>query len=188
MSRILIAYASSYGQTSKIAHRIASTLRCEGSVVEVCDVAQSVPERSLEDYSGVIVGSPLYAKRHIKAVRKFVAEHQAALSEMPSAFYSVSLSASGNEQQRHDARLSRNEFLNDANWHPARSEIFAGSLMYCEYGFWLRLMMKVISWRAGGDTDTSQNYEYTDWDSVEQFAVQCLNDFETSEKPAAVAV
>jgi menaquinone-dependent protoporphyrinogen oxidase len=30
--------------------------------------------------------------------------------------------------------------------------------------------MRVISRREGGDTDTSHDHEYTDWQAVEQFA------------------
>jgi menaquinone-dependent protoporphyrinogen oxidase len=30
--------------------------------------------------------------------------------------------------------------------------------------------MKTITRRRGGPTDTSQDYEYTDWDAVDRFA------------------
>jgi menaquinone-dependent protoporphyrinogen oxidase len=32
-----------------------------------------------------------------------------------------------------------------------------------------RLLMHMIFGIAAGDTDTSQDYEYTDWDAVERF-------------------
>ena len=33
-------------------------------------------------------------------------------------------------------------------------------------------MMRLIVGAAGGETDTSSDYEYTDWAAVERFAVQ----------------
>jgi menaquinone-dependent protoporphyrinogen oxidase len=32
-------------------------------------------------------------------------------------------------------------------------------------------MMRLIAGAAGGDTDTSRDYEYTDWEAVERFAM-----------------
>jgi menaquinone-dependent protoporphyrinogen oxidase len=32
-----------------------------------------------------------------------------------------------------------------------------------------RLLMRMIVGHAGGDTDTTRDYEYTDWDAVERF-------------------
>lgn len=34
--------------------------------------------------------------------------------------------------------------------------------------------MKKISASAGGDVDTSRDYEYTDWERLEEFASQFL--------------
>jgi hypothetical protein len=43
-------------------------------------------------------------------------------------------------------------------------------LLYTRYGFFVRLVMRLISKMAGGDTDTSRDYEYTDWNAVAEFA------------------
>jgi len=48
--------------------------------------------------------------------------------------------------------------------------IFAGALPYTRYHFFLRWVMKRIATMAGRDTDTSRDYEYTDWDEVARFA------------------
>ena len=42
--------------------------------------------------------------------------------------------------------------------------------MYSRYGTLERFVMKRIAKRAGGGTDTSRDYEYTDWDEVASFA------------------
>jgi menaquinone-dependent protoporphyrinogen IX oxidase len=44
--------------------------------------------------------------------------------------------------------------------------IIAGALLYTKYDFMKRFIMRVITKRAVGDTDTSQDFVYTDWDQV----------------------
>ncbi|MCE3247433.1 MAG: protoporphyrinogen oxidase [Geminicoccaceae bacterium] len=51
-----------------------------------------------------------------------------------------------------------------------RSASLAGALRYSRYGFLKRLLMRLIVWREGGDTDDSRDYDYTDWDAVDGFA------------------
>lgn len=54
----------------------------------------------------------------------------------------------------------------------------AGTLRYTRYGFFKRFLMKQINKREGGDTDTSRDYEYTDWDAVTAFANEFLGRLE----------
>ena len=48
--------------------------------------------------------------------------------------------------------------------------MFAGALVYTQYGWFKRRVMRVIARREGGDTDMTHDHEYTDWQAVEQFA------------------
>jgi menaquinone-dependent protoporphyrinogen oxidase len=43
-------------------------------------------------------------------------------------------------------------------------------LLYTRYGVLKRWAMRRIVAKAGGDTDTSRDYEYTNWDEVVRFA------------------
>jgi len=45
----------------------------------------------------------------------------------------------------------------------------AGALKYTQYDFFTRLLMKRIAKKEGRTTDTSRDYEYTDWNAVRQF-------------------
>ena len=170
MLRLLVAFTTYDGHTAKIAERIASALRRADCAVGPCDLARSRPERPLEDYEGVIAGGPLHGGKHPPQLVKFVSENLAALNAKPSAFFSVSLSAAGNDAQQDDATRCLNEFLEETGWKPTSTSIVAGALLYREYGFIKRWMMKMIVKRGGGDTDTSRNYVYTDWDAIDQFA------------------
>lgn len=51
----------------------------------------------------------------------------------------------------------------------------AGALKYTEYDYFKRLIMKMISKKEGGATDTSQDYEYTKWDEVTKFVNEFAN-------------
>jgi menaquinone-dependent protoporphyrinogen oxidase len=48
--------------------------------------------------------------------------------------------------------------------------LFAGALLYTRYGWIKRRVMRSTVRKEGGDTDTSRDYEYTDWSAVEALA------------------
>ena len=170
MLRMLVAFTTYDGHTAKIAERIASTLGHADCAIDVCDLARSRPERSLENDDRVIAGGPVHGGQHPPQLVKFAFENSAALNAKPSAFFSVSLSAAGNDAQQEDATRCLYEFLEQTCWRPSTSTIIAGALLYRKYGFIKRWMMKMIVKRGGGDTDTSRNYVYTDWEAIDQFA------------------
>ena len=60
-------------------------------------------------------------------------------------------------------------FLGDTGWHPCRTSAVAGALVYSKYNFVVRYIMKRIARQAGGDTDTSKDYVYTDWKRLDEF-------------------
>ena len=70
------------------------------------------------------------------------------------------------------AREYRERFLAATGWHPTIARSFAGGLAYTRYRPWIRWVMKRISRRTGLPTDTSRDYEFTDWQAVAQFARQ----------------
>ena len=40
--------------------------------------------------------------------------------------------------------------------------------MYSKYNFLVRFFMRRIAQKEGGDTDTSRDYEYTDWEALDR--------------------
>ena len=49
--------------------------------------------------------------------------------------------------------------------------LFGGALLYTEYGFLKRMMMKkIVSSQGSTDTDTGRDCIYTEWDGVRRFA------------------
>ncbi len=175
MARIAILYDSTAGQTAKIASKIAEIATAAVDSVELRDIHSLPPQFRLEDFQAIILGAAIHMGKHSRRMTEFVEQHRQRLDAIPAAFFSVSLSAAGKtEVQRQHARDCLDQFLRQTKWQPRATAIIAGALLYRSYGFWLRLMMKWIAWREGGDTDTSKDYEYTDWNQVRQFTEDFL--------------
>ena len=63
-------------------------------------------------------------------------------------------------------------FLRRTGWHPTMTKPVAGALLYTRYNPFMRWFMKRIVQKGGGDTDTTRDYEYTDWNDLRAFADQ----------------
>jgi menaquinone-dependent protoporphyrinogen oxidase len=170
MSRILLLYATTEGQTALIAERIARTLRERAHNVDLLpvDAAQPAPDPSA--YDGVMIGASIHYGNHPAYLRKLVRRHRYALAAKPCAFFSVSLSAGGPRPKPAAAQRYIDKFIRKTGWQPHLSISFAGALKWSLYGPIKRRVMIVFVGLGGGNTDTSQDYEYTDWDAVERFA------------------
>lgn len=168
--RVLVLYGTNYGQTAKIATRVASLIEGSGAAVTCHEVRELPSDVSVDAYDGVIVGASVIRGRHQRAVQEFVSEHYNILNRMPSAFISVSGSAaSPDERGRADARRCAEAFLRATHWRPAMTELIGGGMAYTKYGVLLRWIMKQIAKRNGGPTDTSCDHELTDWEQVARF-------------------
>lgn len=171
MAKILILYGSTEGQTARIAEHIAKTLKARNHEVEMKSGEHLPAAFSLNDFDAVVVGASVHYGKHQKYVRKFIGRHLDTLGRKPSAFFSVSAAAGSPRTQDH-AGVERlvNRFIEETDWRPDRTVIFGGAVVYTQYGFFKRLMMKMILKSAGGPTDTSRDHEFTDWDAVTRFA------------------
>jgi menaquinone-dependent protoporphyrinogen oxidase len=171
MANVLIAYATKQGQTEKIARHIAQSLAAAGHDCELLDVAHGAPQLDLARFQFAIVGAPIHAQGYPRAVLRFVRKNRAFLERVPAAFFSVGMAvASRTSDGRAQTRPIVEKFLAKAGWQPQRVELIAGALKYTQYNPLIRLIMRRISAKEGGETDTSRDYEYTDFAAVERFA------------------
>jgi menaquinone-dependent protoporphyrinogen oxidase len=169
MSRLLIVYGTTDGHTAKVADAMASALRHFGADVDVANAA-GVWDPDPRDYVAVIVAASVHAQRYQRAVTRWARAHAEALRERPTAFVSVCLAVlarSAKVDRDLAAILAR--FSQDTGWQPTEAKVVAGALLYRRYGWLKRLLMRRVVRKAGGDTDTSRNYEYTDWKDLEEF-------------------
>jgi menaquinone-dependent protoporphyrinogen oxidase len=95
------------------------------------------------------------------------------LNGMPTAFLSVCLAVlERNPAALQDIARIMNRFLARCGWRPAITKLVAGAVPYTRYGWLKRQMMKRIVAKAGGDTDTTRDFEYTDWNDLRDFACE----------------
>ena len=52
--------------------------------------------------------------------------------------------------------------------------MIAGALMYSKYALPIKWIMQRIAKKSGEDTDTSKDYEYTDWSQVQRYAANLV--------------
>jgi menaquinone-dependent protoporphyrinogen oxidase len=104
-------------------------------------------------------------------VTRFVEHHKDLLASRPNAFFSVSLSAAASDPEGQASVMQIiTQWSERTGWRPATIESLAGALKYTQYSWLKRALMKQIAKHEGGDTDTAQDYEYTDFDQVTRFA------------------
>jgi menaquinone-dependent protoporphyrinogen oxidase len=172
MLNVLVIYASTHGHTGRIAGRIAEDLRQVGHRADLREVgdARKVDPR---DYDLVIVGASVHAGRHQREIASWVKHNAQSLNAMPSAFFSVSLTAAEDSARAQSlaAELAQ-RFGHEAGWAPQLTTTFAGALQYREYGFFTRRLIRRMAMSHGHTGDTSRNVDFTDWEAVETFAAQ----------------
>jgi len=178
MSRIAVLYDTTEGQTAKIAGKVAEVIKGLGHEVVLVAV-RALPENfELDRFEGVILGGSIHVGKHSATVVEFVKRNHHSLQAVPSAFFSVSLSAAGKtDRQQQNAHRCLDAFLAETGWNPQMTATIAGALRYREYGFFKRMALKWIAKQEGGDTDTSKNYEYTDWQQVDDFTREFVRRF-----------
>jgi menaquinone-dependent protoporphyrinogen oxidase len=149
---------------------MADTLTRDGHAVALVDADHGEIPADLERYDVALVGGPIHVGSYPRSILRFARDHREFLERVRSAFFSVSL---GIASKTSDGRAQTLEiverFVNQSGWRPARIELIAGALQYSKYNFLIRLIMKRITAKEGGDTDTSRDYEYTDWEAVDRF-------------------
>lgn len=175
MNRILILYGTKEGQTGRIAESLKDQFQSSGHETDVINAKKLPQSFSLDGYKGVLIGSSVHMGLYSSAVRQFIRQNKSELEELPSAFFSVSLSdASSTSEERAQLDPYINKYLDKCGWHPATIGRFGGSLAYTKYGFFTRFLMKKIGQSKGQSTDTSKDYEYTNWDQVKAFGNEFL--------------
>lgn len=187
MSKILIAYGTSEGQTAKIAEQLAGFIRAQGHDAFPMDISSEAPAPA--GYHAVVVGASVHKGKHQRWVVDYVRRNRPALEHLPSAFFSVSLAiADGTQKGRLEAERYVETFLQETGWYPEKVGLFAGALVYTKYNFLLRWVMRWIARSKGSrDLDTRRDYVYTGMAAVQRFAVEFLTSVAPAEGQIAVA-
>ncbi len=187
MNDVPVLYATTEGQTRRIAERISGILRERG----LSSWALDVRDTSALDWKGVkavVLGASLHLGRYQKRASVFAREHREELNRRPSAFFGVSLSAaSRNSREVQEARRLAESFPRSAGWNPERIASFGGALAYRSYGLVVRYLIKWIARKEGGPTDTSRDHDLTDWSDVARFANEIADELRGKAASSSLA-
>jgi menaquinone-dependent protoporphyrinogen oxidase len=170
MSRVLILYGTTEGHTRRIAHAIGESLVLQGVDVDLIQAGRL--DALLHRYDGIIVAASVHAGRYQKGVEQWVRTHQHEFGARPMAFVSVCLAVLQKSDPKVQADLEAvvKRFETTTGWRPPVVKHVAGALLYTQYNIFKRWIMKRIVAKAGGATDVSRDYDYTDWADVRAFA------------------
>ncbi|MGF1844958.1 menaquinone-dependent protoporphyrinogen IX dehydrogenase [Vibrio clamense] len=169
MAKALFLYSSREGQTKKILQYIEgefSDYSCETkniSEIETVDFSQ---------YERVLIGASIRYGHLNKDLYRFISKNLTQLELSKVAFFCVNLTARKEDQGKDTPEGSAyiKTFLKKSPWKPKMIGVFAGALYYPRYNFFDRTMIRLIMTMTGGETDTSKEVEYTNWEKVSQFA------------------
>lgn len=173
---IPVFYATTHGQTRRIAERLAAIFREKGFISRATDLASDdATHVSWDSARAVIVTASLHGQKHQRAATVFCRKHARDLNVRPSMFLSVSLAiASEDVREKSEAARIAREFVTTAGWTAAEVTCLAGRLAYTQYGWLTRFAMKRIARQHGQPTDTTRDYEFTNWNEVARVADDVL--------------
>jgi len=125
--KILLAYASTHGSTLEAAEAVAATLRDHGLVVDLLP-ARNV--RSLEGYSAVVLGAPIYMFHLHKDALRFLSRHQETLTAgIPVAIFAGGPIKTGDEKELQEVQKQLDSEMAKFPWlQPVSVELIGGRL------------------------------------------------------------
>jgi len=170
VAKALFLYSSREGQTKKILNVIKgefAEFECE-----VVDLHTLHHELDFSQYERVLIGASIRYGHLNKKLYQFIEHNLGQLEQSKVAFFCVNLTARKEDQGKDTPEGSAyiRTFLKKSPWQPKLIGVFAGALYYPRYGFFDKMMIKLIMTLTGGETDTNKEVEYTNWEKVSLFA------------------
>lgn len=166
--KVLVIHGSRFGQSTKIAHAIASELENAGIDTDLVELNSHTSIDPLHHNGLILVTSVRYGYFDRNAYR-FIAKYRGWINTVPSLAVTVCLTARSPEKRSAQTNTYARKFLEKSKWS-GDIEVVAGSLEYPRYQPWDRLAIQMIMKITDGPTDPSTTIEYTDWDQVKQTA------------------
>jgi menaquinone-dependent protoporphyrinogen oxidase len=178
LPRTLIVFATRHGQVAKIARFLADCLTQDGAEVDVINAADRrvLDAVDIAQYQRVVLGVSMHAGGLEKELVTWANQHQLEIEALPHFLFVVTLSAATPDKQLRQQSLAdvTQKVQQQLALDFPTVEMIAGALTYSKYRWPVKWLMQRIARKAGEDTDTRQDYEYTDWQQVREFAKRIL--------------
>lgn len=161
--KTLIVYATTEGQTRKIARFCADRLSQAGHAVELLPAADA-EEIDWPRVGRAILAGSVHMGRVQEVLERFAANHAGELGTRPTLFLQVSLAAAGDDpEERADIERIASDFCARTGWRPDRTLQVAGAFRFTQYDFFRRWAMRWIAAQKGEKVRPGEDREYTDW-------------------------
>lgn len=170
--KTLLVYSTVEGQALAIMNKIAEHLPADSYDLYNVDEALGI---YLDKYDNVLVGGSIRYGHFRKTLMQFILQNTQQLNAKKTAFFSVCVTARKKGKDTPEGSLYTRKLFAKIVWQPNLKAVFAGALYYPRYNWFDRTMIRFIM-RMGGEKHhkMTENYSYTDWSKVAQFAEQFL--------------
>ncbi len=162
---ILIVFATTEGQTEKIAGFAATRLSDAGHRVKTAEASQAPDPDGVD---ACILAGSVHAGAYQPALVDYARRNQQTLDTRRTLFVSVSLSAAGGDAEDWDGlRACVDRFVTETGWQPGRIEHVAGAFRFARYDFFRYWAMRWIASQKDRQAKRGQDMEYTDWAALQ---------------------
>jgi menaquinone-dependent protoporphyrinogen oxidase len=162
--KILVTYATKYGSTQGVAQAIADELRSKNILV---DLTPARDVKSLDGYTGVVLGTPLYIGAMLGDASKFLSRFKDTLSQTPTAFFVLG-PLEKTPKELSDVQVQLDTLLNKIGWFkPAVVEIFAGAMDPDKFRF-PDSLLKIMP--ANKEGSLFKTFDGRDWEGIRAWA------------------
>ena len=178
MQRVLIVFATRQGQTEKVAKRLSEKLNESGATVQLVNARDTSAVAGVDPgaFDLLVFGASMHAGGLEPEIVDFINSNVEQIARKARSFFLVLLSAAAKDPELRATWLAdaRKKLDNQLAVAFDDCEMVAGALAYSKYSIPIRWVMKRIARKAGEDTDTSKDYEYTDWGQIDRYAQRLL--------------
>lgn len=166
--KILIVYATTEGQTRKVARFVFDRLAEAGHSAELIPASEA-GGLDPSGYDGTIVAGSVHAGRYQKELVAWAKAEAPGLGQVPTLMLSVSLAAAGSDPDDWAGiRACVGRFAEEAGWIPGRVEHVAGAFRFSEYDFFRSWAMRWIAAQKDQSVRPGEDKEYTDWEALDR--------------------
>lgn len=123
-------------------------------------------------YDFILIGASIRYGGYRRSLYKFIENNLYELEAAKTGFFSVSAIARKIGRDIPETDHYFQKFKRKSNWTPCIAGIFSGAITYPKYNIFDRYMIQVIMYLTNGPTDSSNFFEFTDWNKVRLFATQ----------------
>lgn len=163
--KILIYYATTEGQTRKIAEFAAKQM--SGDEVTIVDATNVPAALDLDRFDAAFLAASLHMHKYQSALVQFARDHHSKLNEIPSLFIAVSLAAAGDDpEDRKGLAACEEKFKAETEWTPKQVLDVAGAFRFTKYDFFKGWVMRRIAKEKKVKVNPHEDLELTDWDKL----------------------